>query len=317
MLAVILWSDCGQQITQDTLSEWLLTSDPVSLLPTYRHGYKIALRNMEIPSEESLDGDASQRTEQNRIPLLTSDTFQSAALLHTLHEKGLDKKTMSCDAFYALSALCSFVASSSSQYLNLLADLLGKEQVRLSEPYLEDSDVILHRLKHTQSCLMTHAAKLAATLTWIESRGGSRCKHALPGAQSREAAIAESEAQSILCDFKYLADRSQQLLGQCAEQTELLMNRAALDTARRGVLQGQAIEGLTLLAFLFLPLGITTSFFGMNFKELAGKGQEEAMLGIWVWFLVSVPVFLISVLYCFWTTVKRWVTAQLYRSYLL
>lgn len=269
-------------------------------------------------------------------PLMTSDTFQSASLLHLSHGNNLDPKTMACDAFYALSSLCSFVASSSSQYLNFLSELLAQDQSTSSlyEPWLEKSDALLERLKHIEACLLCHSAKLSSIILWVRTRGGSHCNHALTSTnsnsthpQTREASIAEAAAQSLLADFEYLAARAEQLLKQCADQTGLLMNRAALGTARQGIEQGEAIRRLTLLAFHFLPLGITTSFFGMNFRELTGSGGSgsgcgkedgvDEVLGIWIWFAISVPIFGASVLYCFWATVKKWVVSRMYRCYIL
>jgi hypothetical protein len=304
----------------------------------------MALRSVEMPSD--VLGDSNSPISESPYPctpLMTSDTFQSASLLHLSHGKShgknLDPKTMACDAFYALSGLFSFVASSSSQYLNFLSELLAQDESTSSlyEPWLEKSDALLERLKHIEACLLCHSAKLSSIILWVRTRGGSHCNRPLastnsngPYPQTREESIAEAEAQSLLTDFEYLAAYAEQLLKQCADQKGLLMNRAALGMARQGIEQGEAIRRLTLLAFHFLPLGITTSFFGMNFRELAGSGGSGGsggscgggngggeMLGIWIWFAISVPVFGASVLYCFWTTVRRWFFSRMYRCYIL
>jgi len=60
-----------------------------------------------------------------------------------------------------------------------------------------------------------------------------------------------------------------------------------------------------LLAFFFIPLSFTASFFGMNFKELGSSNQD---LSVWVWFIVSVPIFGVSVLLCFWSKVYVWLS---------
>lgn len=100
----------------------------------------------------------------------------------------------------------------------------------------------------------------------------------------RVSVIAQAATASLLESYEYLHKRSQQPTAECAEHTVSLMNMATLDTARRGIQQSESVRRLTLLAFLFLPLGITTSFFGMNFREFDGHdGSNLSFLSlVWV-----------------------------------
>ncbi|KAK3331430.1 hypothetical protein B0H66DRAFT_598911 [Apodospora peruviana] len=80
-------------------------------------------------------------------------------------------------------------------------------------------------------------------------------------------------------DFEALLQRAEQLLGQARD--------------------GMAPAGVTDLAgIFFLPLSLTASQFGMNFREL-----ED--LSIWVMFVTMVPVMLVAGVICFWGRVKK------------
>lgn len=70
------------------------------------------------------------------------------------------------------------------------------------------------------------------------------------------------------------------------------MNIASVAESKKVLEQAKGVENLTRLAFAFVPLSITASFFGMNFKQL-GQGD----LPLWIWFAVSVPIFALSVVF--------------------
>jgi hypothetical protein len=73
-----------------------------------------------------------------------------------------------------------------------------------------------------------------------------------------------------------------------------------LQEARAGLQQGAQMKRLTILAFLYLPLNLTTSFFGMNFREF---GQGTLSLA---WILaVLVPIVFISVALFCWTDIAK------------
>ena len=70
----------------------------------------------------------------------------------------------------------------------------------------------------------------------------------------------------------------------------LLMNRAMIAETNKTILQAKEVTKLTRLAFVYIPLSFTASFFGMNVDTFV-KG---APTHIWVWFSVSAPIVLIS-----------------------
>lgn len=74
------------------------------------------------------------------------------------------------------------------------------------------------------------------------------------------------------------------------------MNNANLAESRRAMLQARKVGKLTLLAFFYVPLSFTTSFFGMNLEEFG----TSTTIANWVWVCVSVPIFVLSVVFYIW-----------------
>jgi Mg2+ and Co2+ transporter CorA len=52
----------------------------------------------------------------------------------------------------------------------------------------------------------------------------------------------------------------------------LLFRDIQLKESKKVIEKAESSHKLTLLAFLFLPVSLSTSFFGMNFREF-GQGQ--------------------------------------------
>ena len=113
---------------------------------------------------------------------------------------------------------------------------------------------------------------------------------------------AESPKQALLKDFNYLHKHAQLLLGRCAGGMEVIMSNATLRQSERAIRQARGVAKLTIVAFVYIPLSFTTTFFGMKFSEIA-----SGKLSIWIWFVTLVPVFVISVVFLFWD-VKRFAT---------
>jgi hypothetical protein len=69
------------------------------------------------------------------------------------------------------------------------------------------------------------------------------------------------------------------------------MNAVLYLQSQKAIQQAEGVVKLILLAFFFVPLSFTTSFFGMNFNEL------NRYKSIWTWFAVSGPLLLLSFLF--------------------
>ena len=113
-----------------------------------------------------------------------------------------------------------------------------------------------------------------------------------------------SEALDTLVeDWEHLLELAQTLATKCVEGMDIIVSTIQLQESQEAIKQARGLQRLTLLAFFFLPLSLTTSFFGMNFREF-GTGK----LSVWVVFVVLVPVLVVSAALCFWEKCKEYCT---------
>lgn len=251
-----------------------------------------------IPGGESTTEQtpAQENSQNSRTPYSTSSA-QSAMLLHRLYGQTLIPAILKVDAFYALSELFAFSAFSENQFLNLITSLVDKEQ----DPPMDKMQASLLNLQYWKTTLEAHMQKQQAAISCISSRGAPKWPRAT---DDEHVKVIEETAQRLLQDYNHLLMRAQTLRAHCVDLTALLMNKAMLEHAQHGINQADGLTRLTLLAFFFVPLSFTTSFFGMNFVQL--QGADGPTLGIWVWFIVSVPLFMASGAFLFWGSMVRW-----------
>jgi Mg2+ and Co2+ transporter CorA len=184
--------------------------------------------------------------------------------------------------------LFMFAAFSESQFLNLVASKLESE--------LEHSALVwqksaaLSNLVYHQQILDRHIHQLRENLASVDEAIGSYLQHDLqPDNNKLPPALAA--AKRLRTDYQSLVDRASKLLRYCDRGVQIVMNNAMIKESREAIHQAKGVVKLTRLAFVFIPLSFTTSFFGMNFKQL----NSEA-LGIWIWFVVSLPILAMAVL---------------------
>lgn len=102
----------------------------------------------------------------------------------------------------------------------------------------------------------------------------------------------EVAAEQLLKDYRYLLSRAQTLSDQCDRGMHIVMNNAMIKESREAIAQAGGVAKLTRLAFLFIPLSFTTSFWGMNFKQL-GTGNQDIR---WC-FIMLFPIFIIAMIF--------------------
>ena len=107
----------------------------------------------------------------------------------------------------------------------------------------------------------------------------------------------------IRADFQELLARAESVGVLCADTVDLILNGAMLRESQKAIQKAYDQRRLTILAYLFLPLSFVSSLFGMNVKEL-GQGTQ----GIWLPFVVLVPVGVISWLLFYPNMIQRILT---------
>lgn len=252
--------------------------------------------------------------------------MQSASLLsEEAYGEYLDQAVMKSDAFYAMGDLFSFAANAENQFLNCLrlkvrADIERLSQQRDLQPTL--NNFVYHRgivREHVQYLdRMVQIMSNRAGLKWpsmkpqpiqaepISKNGAAEKRDDSPSNQTelrlaelqqRQIQVANAGAASLLQDYEAQRDKANSLVQLYQEGIKDIRATTAVAETRKAYAQAEAVARLTFLAFIFIPLSFTTSFFGMNFKELGNQ------LSIYVWFAVTVPIFMVAILLCYWEKV--------------
>ena len=245
------------------------------------------------------------------LALAKSRFSQSACLLHTdAYGPFLSPPLMQTDAFYALHGLFHFSIFSESQFINLLKSKFDIETQRFEdEEYMQDS---FANLKYNKQVLDDHIQQLQELFTAIQQRGSLKWPRAkasteipsmqqlLSGTAADPLANLNEECKRahsvLLMDCAAVLHRAESLSRAYSTSMDDIRNRTLLLDSRKAIEQAEAVARLTLLAFLFVPVSFTTSFFGMNFKELGDK------LSIWVWFVASSFVTAVTFLFLLLST---------------
>lgn len=243
-------------------------SDPHSKRPSYpwdtqpntnRHYLPVTLRKHKIALKTHL---------LHKDPDRSDPSARSAAHLPKDYGRSLHSPIMAKDAFYSLTEILDFAASSHMEFLNLI-DLKLDQYTSL--PATEDFRV-LPNLKYSKKILYRYIQKTERSLGSIQHVISKDSQW--PKASSADHAKSEKArktAERIERDFVHLLARAETLHRRTTEAIAVLMSSISISESQRAVEQAEDMGRLTFLAFLFVPLSLATGFFGMNFKELDGE----------------------------------------------
>jgi hypothetical protein len=273
--------DNGRDLFEDHCKPWtrlLESRQPLKEIfyPTIQIKRKIALEDESLCSLSASKADQIATHHQ---------TMQSAGLLSTsLYGRDLNQELMQLDPFYALHGIFAFCSAAENQFLNLIWSVL---QAEAGQPETEAyQGTSLLRFKQHEQLLQDRISSLRSTLAYVRERGAAiwpHTRHQNPSEKQKEEL---SQAEDMLVkDFTYLIRRAEELVELCRNEIQNVRNMVSLAESRKGVEQARGVARLTSLAFIFIPMSFTTSFFGMNFKELGTGG-----LSLWIWFAVTIPV---------------------------
>lgn len=212
---------------------------------------------------------------------------QSAGLLPLGYGKTLDEDTTGSDSFYAVHELFAFKAFSEVQFLNVVEAVLAPETGHM---ILRQQQPTLSNLLYHKELLLSHAEELRSNISAIQFRGSDQWPKA---SADRAEQVASTSAQKLLHDFHVLLQRTELLLDRCDQGMSIIMNNAMLAESKRAISQAKLVGRLTLLAYFYIPLSFTCSFFGMNFVQF-NSGSE---LSLWIYFVTSVPILALSIIF--------------------
>jgi hypothetical protein len=222
---------------------------------------------------------------------------QSATLLHLDYARHIDPEIATADPFFALQDIFRFAAFSESQFLNVVQMSVLNEVAATS--ILQHRDPSISNLLHLKQILERHIQRLKENITFLENYQEPQLIRPLPLEKTEKSRHA---VRTLRRDFHSLIEQAQHLSKQCERGMDVVMSNTVIRESRDAMAQAEGVAKLTRLAFVFIPLSLVTSFFGMNFVELIGGDG----LSIWVFFLTSAPVLLISFAFLKFEKVNPW-----------
>lgn len=195
------------------------------------------------------------------------------------------------NVFTLLCEVFRLVAGSECQFLNRLRYLVQGQELDPTDG--ENMDLAINTLRYIKALTEDHKQSLKQNIAFLKT-------HCLADLDADSPPVAGSstetqrthspdELTSILIDFKELLTRAESLSAFCTETVGLILNGAMLRESQKAIQKADDQRRLTVLAYLFLPLSLVCSVFGMNVREL-GTGSQ----GIWLPVVVLAPVGCIS-----------------------
>ena len=307
LTTAVICSDLGKDLTKGPPAPWQSNGPGVfpSCEPVVMHVPKLALERPPRPRAPSY-------THANNAGQMS----QNASLLAETFELLSASDALRLDVRDALHDLFAFAAAAECQFLTMMQGLVDRELQLQSSG--KQTEWTLSNLRYFKSAIDDHIVNLENMLAFLRRsdvprwtpharspcltlEGSPCCSHlqlqSPPRGLSGETSY--SRLSSLGDDYTHLLQHAIKLSNRCVENTTILMNMAMLEESKKAIIQADGLTRLTLLAFFFLPLSLTTSFFGMNFHEF-GTGK----LSIWVCFVVAVPFLSFSTVLCFWESVR-------------
>lgn len=262
MMAALVSTDVANCLAESTSYPWLdsptlgnLSKD--TILPTFQHQRHVAYKSQPINVDMNHQSGCH--------------CLQTASLLPLGYGRDLNSRAAVADPLYALSDIFRFVASSESALINLLEYHVDRET---SQGALEVHQLSLSNLVFAKRILESHMRYLRGLLTCLQSRADSRWPQI--SGDDPQAAKVKSTIDKLVVDFDHLLHAAEALVVRCNNGMGVIMNQAMLAESKQAISQGHRVARLTFIAFFYIPLGFTTSLFGMY--PFDSQDSESSML---------------------------------------
>ena len=259
---MFIWVDASKDLSETSGGPWLFNEPMRStqrLPENFRTQPIMKYKPMlALKSHKQAGHRPDSRSDQPSRP-----SRQTASTLHIDYGRSLRPHLMACDTLYALREVFELVAQAESQFLTFCAGMLNKfEDTR----YSQEADC-LPNLKNLKHLLYRHLHQNQEACSSLKNM---RSPHWPRASDAKLQQKTEGSAQYLKEDYAYLLKMNRQLYEHCTEAIGTLMNEIVIAESREAIVYTARMEKLTFLAFIFVPLSFTTSFFGMNLQELGG-----------------------------------------------
>lgn len=210
-----------------------------------------------------------------------------ASRLHLDFGHSLRMSLMAEDPFYALTEVFAVAATSQNQLLNMVEHKLAQDTQQSDK----DFDA-LPNLRYLKSVLLRQMEQTKQVCRSIQNIEDSKWPRSTVAAAVRA-------RNTVKQDYDHIYEHARDLDRRCQEAITVLMSSVTIHDAKEAMAQARRVAKLTFLAFVFVPLSFTTSFFGMNFQELEDQS-------IWKWVAITVPIMLTTLIVLLVDVVRRW-----------
>ena len=281
-----MWLDVGRELCVNNKAPWsprLFQVDPLSISfqPTIQQRNWIGLQGRSYankPTSSEGDFDAPR-------------IVQSASQLHLEYARRLETDAVSGGPLLVLLDVLRLSSSSEVQVLNMLETKISIE-ISPAQSQAEHEPTVSNLLYHKR-VLRRHIQRLLENKNFIEYQATALITGRMdtPSANAHKAKV-----HALIRDFDHLLGKAKDLTSECDRGMSIMMNKASIKEAQKAIVQAERVTKLTKLAFVFVPLSFVSSFFGMNFSQFT-SGSD---LGVWIWFAISVPTLLLSILFMKW-----------------
>ncbi|KXT00879.1 hypothetical protein AC578_975 [Pseudocercospora eumusae] len=276
----IVWSDVADDLHEIVDASWFGCS------PRKNACHMQTIPTILLPPDDL--SEVKLRSAGNPAQPLNS-LGQNIASLRFHCDLGLDYKTARHDPFYALSALFSSASATQVQYINMLSH--STEQYLQKARLADGSGIWVENLLMIQKLM----GSIQSNLQEIEESVQQQQWFPWPSIATEDLRLvkrADKAKAKVSTDYKSLLRRTERIAARCESGLHNTMSSMSIAESKKGIEQAERVAQLTRLAFVFVPLSFTTSFFGMNFEQLA-----TGDLQIWVWFVISLPIVLLALIY--------------------
>ncbi|KAF2665941.1 hypothetical protein BT63DRAFT_434002 [Microthyrium microscopicum] len=282
--AVIAWMDQGRPLEKSPPGPWTSHIESrATPLPVLQHHHKMAFRT----TTNRLAPDANASAEVQQSAAILPLQYDSLIALVDLARRAPQDPMSMCIPLFAHSAF------SEVQFLNLMESRIQIQMTRTAEGIPADA---LETLQYFSNILNRHAQQLRDSIRALYklaecgSPGLNGVKrHASETEPAKNVGSSSSHGafttNGLLEDYEQLHVRCVDMSKMCSRGITLAMNKATIDESRKAIEQSERLKKLTMLATLFIPLGFSTSLFGMN-VDILGQGTVR----FWWFFVLCVPI---------------------------
>ena len=283
---VAVWQDAGKDLSNSPSGPWLDSQHA----PFNTHIWPVTIHRRDTAFLEPRLLQKQSTTSTHWPALPPHGIPQTMSRVPTIYGRDSDTEELAHDPLCALTEIFRLIAASEVQFLEMCSLVLEKNidgDFSQSSTKQEATRVILVDLQNT---LERHSTRIAAIVEFLRN---DDCLD-VPRSNSD---VTRTSMKFLHRDFEFLLQSIRDHISRCIRELNTMMSEISVNEARRGMDQARRAFKFTVLAALYIPLSFTCSLFGMNFVQF-----NDLTRGIKAWAALTVPLFILSLLFLSWKT---------------